>query len=352
MKQQFTIRTILLLFFIVGYCLGLKAQQYTIAVEANPSNGGSVYVGDQPGTTQGTYVNGQQCTVHAIPAVGYTFMVWRENGTQVSTQASYTFTVTNNRTLVANFQAQTYTISATADPTDGGSVSGGGTYNFGQSCTLAATPAIGYAFLKWTKNGTQVSTSATYTFTVTESAAYVAHFSILVTPPTVTTNAVTNATQTTATCGGNVTSDGGTSVTARGVCWSTSQNPTIADSHTTDGTGTGVFTSYITGLSSNTTYYVRAYATNSEGTAYGEQRTFTTLLSVSAPTVTTNTVTNVTQTTATCGGKVAFAQFAAPPPWLFRSDWTLMKVTRRGVGVPAEWIHCDISYNCFIMKIK
>ena len=56
--------------------------------------------------------------------------------------------------------------------------------------------------------------------------------------------------------------------------------------------------------------------------------------------------------TATCGGEAAFAQFATPPPWLFRSDWTLMKVTRRGVGVPAEWIHCDISYNCFIMKIK
>ena len=56
--------------------------------------------------------------------------------------------------------------------------------------------------------------------------------------------------------------------------------------------------------------------------------------------------------TATCGGEVAFAQFAAPPPWLFRSDWTLMKVTRRGVGVPAEWIRCDIGYNCFTIRIR
>jgi hypothetical protein len=56
--------------------------------------------------------------------------------------------------------------------------------------------------------------------------------------------------------------------------------------------------------------------------------------------------------TATCGGEVAFAQFAAPPPWLFSSDWTLMKVTRRGVGVPAEWIRCDIGYNCFTIRIR
>jgi len=74
-----------------------------------------------------------------------------------------------------------------------------------------------------------------------------------------------------------VTSDGGSSVTARGVCWSTSQNPTTSNSKTTNGTGLGTYTSNITGLSPNTTYYVRAYATNSQGTAYGEQRTFKTL---------------------------------------------------------------------------
>ena len=56
--------------------------------------------------------------------------------------------------------------------------------------------------------------------------------------------------------------------------------------------------------------------------------------------------------TATCGGEAAFTQFATPPPWLFRSDWTLMKVTRRGVGVPSEWIRCDIGYNCFTIRIR
>ena len=96
------------------------------------------------------------------------------------------------------------------------------------------------------------------------------------TTPTVTTTAVSSITTTTAESGGNVTNDGGASVTARGVCWSTSENPTISDSKTTDGTGTGEFTSSITGLSPGTTYYVRAYATNSAGTGYGEQRSFTT----------------------------------------------------------------------------
>lgn len=68
---------------------------------------------------------------------------------------------------------------------------------------------------------------------------------------------------------------GGSSVTARGVCWSTSHNPTVNDSHTSEGSGTGRFSSNISGLATGTTYYVRAYATNSVGTAYGEERSFT-----------------------------------------------------------------------------
>jgi len=97
-----------------------------------------------------------------------------------------------------------------------------------------------------------------------------------VTVPTVSTATTANITQTTAQSGGNVTNDGGATVTARGVCWGTNQNPTTSNSHSTDGTGTGSFTSNITGLSPNTTYYVRAYAINSAGTAYGNQVSFTT----------------------------------------------------------------------------
>jgi uncharacterized protein (TIGR02145 family) len=94
--------------------------------------------------------------------------------------------------------------------------------------------------------------------------------------PTVTTTLVSAITASTATSGGNITSDGGASVTARGVCWSTSQNPTTTNSKTTDGTGTSSFTSSLTSLTAGTLYYVRSYATNSVGTAYGTQESFTT----------------------------------------------------------------------------
>ena len=105
--------------------------------------------------------------------------------------------------------------------------------------------------------------------------------------PTITTSIVTSITQTTATGGGNVTADGGTSVTSRGVCWGTSQNPVIdINDKTTDGPGTGTFTSSITGLNPGTKYYVRAYATNSKGTAYGNEQSFTTAAGIETGTVT------------------------------------------------------------------
>ncbi len=104
---------------------------------------------------------------------------------------------------------------------------------------------------------------------------------IIATFPAVTTT-VTDVTQNTATSEGDVTSDGSETVTARGVCWSTTASPTIADSHTTDGTGTGVFVSNLTGLLETTLYYVRAYATNSIGTSYGNEVTLNTTYYIGA----------------------------------------------------------------------
>jgi hypothetical protein len=94
--------------------------------------------------------------------------------------------------------------------------------------------------------------------------------------PVLTTASVSAITQTTAQCGGTITSDGGAAVTARGVCWSTDATPTIADNKTADSAGTGSFTSSLTGLAAGTLYYVRAYATNSAGTGYGSIKSFTT----------------------------------------------------------------------------
>ena len=122
--------------------------------------------------------------------------------------------------------------------------------------------------------------------------------------PTLTTTAISAITSTTATSGGNITSDGGGAITARGVCWSTTENPTTANSKTTDGSGTGIFTSAITGLTPDTTYYVRAYATNSIVTSFGSQITFTTSQNLSLATVMTLPVTDITATTATLSGFV------------------------------------------------
>jgi uncharacterized protein (TIGR02145 family) len=131
-------------------------------------------------------------------------------------------------------------------------------------------------------------------------------FTTLVTPliPAVTTTAISGITQTTATSGGNVTSIGSSDVIVRGVCWSTASNPTTTDNVTTDGAGIGSFTSSMTGLTAGTTYHVRAYAINSAGTAYGVDRSFTTLVTPTIPAVTTTAISGITQTTAISGGNV------------------------------------------------
>lgn len=103
--------------------------------------------------------------------------------------------------------------------------------------------------------------------------------------PVVTTASITSITQSGAKGGGEITSEGTTPVTARGLCWSTSSGPTIADSKTTEGTGPGVFSSDITGLQPNTKYFVRAYATNETGTSYGSEVEFTTTVRLTELTI-------------------------------------------------------------------
>ena len=114
--------------------------------------------------------------------------------------------------------------------------------------------------------------------------------------PTVTTTAVIDITSNTTSSGGNITTDGGAAVTLRGVCWSLAPNPTLdLSTKTTDGTGTGIFTSSITGLIAGTTYHLRAFASNSIGTGYGSDISFSTSPNPpSAPTA--NTATNIIRT--------------------------------------------------------
>ena len=148
-----------------------QLQSFTINASANPSNGGTV-------SGEGVYNYWQNCLLTATPATGYDFISWTKNGTQVSTNTSYSFTVTEAANFVAHFQLQSFSINTSADPYNGGTINGGGTYNYGQTCTLTATPSTGFDFVNWTKNGSQVSTNSSYSFTVTETANYMAHFQL------------------------------------------------------------------------------------------------------------------------------------------------------------------------------
>jgi N-acetylneuraminic acid mutarotase len=127
------------------------------------------------------------------------------------------------------------------------------------------------------------------------------------TPPIVITTIVSDITKTTASIGGTVTSDGGSEIIVFGVCWSTSPNPTVSSNKTSYNAGIGSYTSMITGLTENTTYYVRAYATNSAGTSYGNEISFKTNQvnkGSTVPTLTTTIVTSITSTSAISGGNI------------------------------------------------
>ncbi len=159
--------------------------------------------------------------------------------------------------------------------------------------TVTATPASvgGSTLTSVSANITGLTAGTTYHFNLKAGSEYGGDKDFITTTPSspsVTTGLVSNVAYTTATCGGDVTDEGSEPVTAKGVCWSTDQYPTIGDNKTNDGTGAGVFSSDITELSENTTYYVRAYATNSIETSYGEQKELNT---EKPPVVTTSSFT-------------------------------------------------------------
>ncbi len=186
-------------------------KTYTVSTSSSPATGGTTSGG-------GSKACGSTATVTATANSGYSFANWTENGTVVSTSASYSFTVTGNRTLVANFTATTtsYTISTSSSPSNGGWTSGGGTYASGATVTVSAGANAGYTFSKWTENGVTVSTSASYSFTVTGNRSLVANFTATTTSYTVTTSSSPAA--------GGTTSGGGTYTSGATVTVSASAN--------------------------------------------------------------------------------------------------------------------------------
>jgi hypothetical protein len=184
----------------------------------------------------------------------------------------------------------------TPDPvvTGNHTIDGTGTGIFASNITGLTANTV-YHVRAYATNSVGTTYGADSGFTTTNSSTAL---------PTVTTLQITGMSLATASGGGNVTADGGATVTARGVCWSTTANPVATGNHTTDGTGTGSFISAITGLTGGTTYHVRAYATNSVGTAYGGDSVFTTTATAGLPTVTTASIGTITALTASGGGTV------------------------------------------------
>lgn len=230
-------------------------QAYVIKTLVDPQDSGDV-------TGAGGYNSGDECVLSATARAGYTFAKWTKNGNLVSTDARYAFTVTENATYVAQFQAQgpntnNYTISVSANPSNGGTVTGGGSFEYGQPCTLTATPNPSFAFVKWTKGGSTVSTSSTYTFTVNESAEYVAEFAGT---PTIAIEVV-NRSKTSISTKTKLLNFAAGSVTERGICYGQSPDLTYYSHETIPYSGNdNEFYLDITGLTPGDRYYMRSYA--------------------------------------------------------------------------------------------
>lgn len=187
--------------------------------------------------------------------------------------------------------------NATSTPTtlNSKTIDGTGIGTFTSSLT-SLSPGVTYYIRAFATNSVGTAYGPTISFSTVSPTI----------PTGVITNTISSITQTTGIGGGNSSSDGGATITARGVCWSnTTSSPTIANSKTVDGSGVGSFTSSLSGLTTNTTYYVRAYATNSAGTSYGSAKSFTTLSATIPTGVTTNSISSTTQTTASGGGSIS-----------------------------------------------
>ena len=234
------------------------------------------YATNAAGTSYGTELTFSTCTLNTVLAAStnptlVVNTVLTPSITIATTGATNIGTATGLPAgVTASWLAGTITISGTPTVT--------GTFNY----AIPLTGGCG-------------SVNATGTITVNAATSAI-----------LATTAVSSITATGASSGGTISSDGGGPITARGVVWSTSTAPTVSlSTKTTDGIGTGTFTSTISGLAASTTYYVRAYATNAAGTSYGTELTFSTPVAPTVPGAPTNV-------TAVAGNAQAIVSFTAP----------------------------------------
>ena len=255
------------------------ANQVTINVGQNNPAYGTV-------SGAGIYNIGDDVTVSATAAAGYTFSKWvDETNSVISTDNPYTFVAATDLTLKAiflNSEGETYTITVQVNDSTMGTATGGGTYTAGDQITLTATPFSGYNFVNWTQVsgfGTNViGTDLEVIISVTGDKTFVANFEsgsgpVTPTDPTVTTAAASDIAQTTATLNGSITNPDNVTITAKGFEWKTTVGGTYAPV-----TVTGNNLTYnLTNLTPNTGYTYKAFITFNGTTVYGNEMTFTTL---------------------------------------------------------------------------
>lgn len=265
-------------------------------------------------TISGIGIGNFGCVISGLTA-GTTYHVraYATNVVGTAYGADISFTTLTIPTITTNAISSITSTSATS----GGNISidGGSSVTVKGICwstsvnptiALATKTANGSGIGSFTSSLTGLSAGITYhvrayaTNAIGTAYGTDVSFTTLTELPTITTTVVSEVTVTSASSGGNISSDGGSVITSRGVCWGTSSNPEISGSHTSEGIATGAFTSSMVGLAANTIYYVRAYATNSIGTAYGNQLNFSTL-----PTLTTTAAISITGTTAKSGGNIS-----------------------------------------------
>ncbi|NCC87813.1 MAG: DUF1566 domain-containing protein, partial [Clostridia bacterium] len=179
---------------------------------------------------------------------------------------------------------------------------------YGSTANATQSPVTGATNVAVSANLTGLQSNTTYHYRIkATNAVNISYsedmsFTTALSAPQLTTTAISNTLAFSASSGGNITYDGGSPVTTRGVCWSTSSSPTTANTYVASGDGTGTFTINLTGLTHATTYYVRAYATNAVGTTYGNELTFTTQSGVVS--LTTSSISSIMATTASAGGNI------------------------------------------------
>ena len=154
-----------------NFTANFELKSFSVTTSVLPLNGG---------TTNGdsTYTYGSVVTLEALASEGYTFANWTENGIEVSTDSNYTFTLTEDRSLTANFIINSYLIITKSDPVQGGVTTGGGIYEYGKIVTLTAASADGYGFVGWTESDTLVSSDSSFTFNCKGNQTFTANFSL------------------------------------------------------------------------------------------------------------------------------------------------------------------------------